>query len=422
MLKLHIIFPHWHVSITKDQLLAATSKAINPIMVLTTAALAIYVREPQFLRAPRIWAEEGNVYLLNALENEALTSFLTPHLGYYSLFNKLAIFFSAEAFPLKHAALVTTTFSAVLQLCTCLVIYSSVGRLAQNKLHRYALAFLPILFATPETWLNTINGQFWLATGSYFILNSARLTKPQILYLSLAFTTGVSSLFFLPYFTLRAATEKTGKLLTVTAIGTAAAMIQFSSFFRAQVEGASRFKLEYLVNIPRGALATVIPFGNLLPSLFFLIFIAFAVYKHVTALTKSKDRIGYIYTIASLFTYALLSVIASLSMAGGGRYGIPVYCGLVAIALSNLSLSQELNNSRIYLICAGLLISAKAWTFFDMNSVYSKNWPNWHEQVQNRRCDRATEIFIFPQWDGAQWKTTLPKDSGVECRFVSINR
>jgi hypothetical protein len=409
------------MSITKYWLLVATSKAINPIMVLVAALMAIYIRGPQFLEKPRIWAEEGSVYLLNALENQPLASFLTPHLGYYSLFNKIAIFFSVAAFPLKYAAMVTTAFSVALQVWTCLIIYSSVGRLAKNKIHRYFLAFLPILFATPETWLNTINGQFWLATGVYFILNSESLAKSQILYLSLAFMTGVSSLFFLPYFMLRTAIEKTRALITISAIGAAAAMIQFSSLFHTQVGGAGRFKLEYLANAPFGFLKTITPFHKPLPSLIFAIFIVIAVFVHATTLLKFKDKIGIVYTIVSLLTYTLLSVLASVSMIGGGRYGMPVYCGLVAIALSNLWLAKRLRNSKLYLVCMVILVASEVLTFFDLNTVYSENWPNWYQQVQTRRCDQDSEILIFPQWRGAQWKIALPRDSGIECRRASAS-
>lgn len=405
---------------TKKQLLAVANKIINPFTALATAATAIYVREPLFFKAPRIWAEEGAIYLLHALENPWLDSFFAPHLGYYSLFNKLVIFISAQVFPLKYAAFVTTFFSAALQLCTCLVIFASVGRLAQDKLHRYVLSLLPVLFATPETWLNTINGQFWLATGTYFILNSTRVLKLQILYLLFAFLTGVSSLFFFPYFILRAAKEKTGTLLSITAIGTAAGIIQLFSFFSTQAGGDSRFKIEYLGNIPRGLLATSIPFENSLSSLFFVIFIAFAVCKHVRALTTLNDKLGPFYSIVPLITYSFLSVIASLEMGGGGRYGVPVYCGLIAIVLSNLSLEKTLHNSKPYFIAAGFLIALKSLTFFNMESVYSESWPNWQNQVQTRNCRDAQKILIFPQWEGAEWKLTLPRRSGVECKSFPL--
>lgn len=378
----------------------------------------MFIRQPLFFTSPRIWAEEGSIYLLHALLDNPASSFVTPHFGYYSLFNKIAIYVASQIFPLEYAAFVTTAFSAALQLCTCLVIYASPGRLGRSKLHRFILSLIPLLVAYPETWLNTINAHFWLATGTYFILNSTRIHIFQIIYALIAFTTGGASLFFFPYFVLRAAKEKTAELWCIVLIGTAAAHIQFFSLLSFLEDGSgSRFRIEFLGKLAKGLLYTfVLPLQQKGAGLFFVVFIVFAIYKYAKLLRSSNDNLGLVYTLLSLLTYSVFSVLASLSMSGGSRYGLPVHCALLAIAFCGISLRKSTLVEQLYRMCFTLLVVLVVITFFNMESVYSSTWPNWQKQLQARKCKETTEVLIFPQWEGAKWGMIVPKGSGVECK------
>lgn len=401
----------------KRKLAQAIDKKINTYTALLAYAVVIYARAPLFLHAPRLWAEEGSVYLSHALNNDPIVTFVAQHLGYYSLFNKLAVVTAAYLIPLEYAALVTTLFSAALQISTCYVIYTSAGRLAIKKLHKFTLSLLPILLSTPETWLNTINGQFWLATGTYFILNTMYVSRFHLIYLLLAFNTGVSSLFFFPYFAIRAARQKEFKLLLITFIGGLAGLIQITAFLNSiGGEVGNRFRLEYLLNIPQGLIATSLPFATLPLNLAYAIFIGFAIYRYRIMLIRNNDQIGLIYSVISLMTYAILSVIASLSMSGGGRYGLPMYCGLAAIVVCSLWQPNAFQNLRVYTYSLVFIASFKVFSFFNMTSVYSTDWPKWQEQIQRAPCHKAHKIHIFPQWEGWKWDMILPEGSGVQCR------
>jgi hypothetical protein len=105
-------------------------------------------------------------------------------------------------------------------------------------------------------------------------------------------------------------------------------------------------------------------------------------------------------------------------MLGGGRYGLPVYCGLFAIAISAAPTQESISNAIIDFIKFSLLIllALKAITFFDVSSVYSANWPMWQKQVQARSCKNPSDIKIFPRWEGVDWKVTIPTGAGIECR------
>lgn len=402
----------------REKIDAVANKNINIFTVIVAAISLTYIRNPLFFAAPRIWAEEGLIYLFDALVQDPTSSFLTPHYGYYSLFNKIAIYMASQILPLEYAAHITTFFSASLQLFTCLVIYISAGRLGRSKLHRFFLSLIPLLVAYQETWLNTINGHFWLATGTYFILNSARINLAQIMYLFLAFTTGGASLFFLPYFILRALKEKTIQLWSVVIVGATATTIQFFSLYSYIEEGGNaRLKIEFLGNLAKGVLYTaIIPLQQKNAGIFFAIFIVFAIYKYAKYLISTGDKLGLVYSLGSLVTYTILSVLSSLYMNGGSRYGVPVHCELLAIALCGLSLKKFTRSDIVYAASFAIISVLIVTSYFNMESVYSTTWPRWQTQLKNRNCNENSEILLFPQWPAASWRMLVPKGAGVECR------
>lgn len=52
----------------------------------------VVLREPAYLLAPRVWAEEGGIYAQAWLDADgALAALFKPHLGYYSLVPTLAV-------------------------------------------------------------------------------------------------------------------------------------------------------------------------------------------------------------------------------------------------------------------------------------------------------------------------------------------
>jgi hypothetical protein len=400
---------------------------INRHSSLGPAALIVCLltvgRNPSFFIAPRIWAEEGSVYLKSALETGSATAFFQSHLGYYSLFNKLVILAGTTLFPLDYLAYVTTGISAVLQLCTSFVIYESTGRLGDGKLKRLLYCLLPLLLSTPEAWLNSINCQFWLATGTFFILNSRKISFFQAAYIGMAFMTGVSSLIFLPFFIGRLLKEKTSSLYAIILMGAISVPVQIASVFNyVQLEAGNgdRFKLEYFANFLGGVISTASPFGGSNPVLTILYFllVTAGLYYFAKSLLDKRDCSGLVYTLGALSLYILLSVFSSLQMLGGGRYGLPVYSGLFAIAISAAPTQESISNAIIDFIKFSLLIllALKAITFFDVSSVYSANWPMWQKQVQARSCKNPSDIKIFPRWEGVDWKVTIPTGAGIECR------
>ncbi|MEB3326575.1 MAG: hypothetical protein VKI39_02585 [Synechococcus sp.] len=403
------------------KLLTRAERNLDIGYVALIACCLIFARNPSFFLSPRLWAEEGTVFLESALQEGGFASFFSQHLGYYSLFTKLSILGGISLFPLEYMAFVTTALSGLLQLCTSLAIYTSIGRLGEGKLLRLAFSLLPIILSTPEHWLNTINSQFWLATGTFFILNSRKINIFQIAYLLLAFMTGVTSLFFLPYFFIRLFKEKSPSLKAIASIGLISFIIQLTSlvsFIQTGAEG--RFNPESTTNFIEGTVVTIMQFRKEVAITLFFPLIAIAIYYFARDLFKKGDFIGLLYTLGALFTYDVLAVFSSLGMSGGSRYGLPIYCGVAAIIIN--ALSQKRSKTNILILVgksfAVILLIIKLTEFFDTSAVYSAKWPTWKGQVQARDCKESAEIFIFPRIEGSNWEVTIPAHSGVGCRRI----
>ena len=383
--------------------------------VVLIAGFLIFARNPLFLLEPRIWAEEGSIYLANVFESGEFFALLHPHLGYYSLFNNLVVSAGVILLPLEYLAFITTGFSALLQLCTSIVIYESDGRLGDSKFQRLLNSLLPFLLGTPEVWLNTINCQFWLATGTFFILNSRHINRFQVIYLAMAFMTGVSSLFFLPFFAIRLFKEKSSSLKSVAILGTVALALQASAFLSYIQNGSSgRFKAELFGNFAPGIARTInVSYASNFAQVAFSIVALVGVFYFLRSSLLGRDFFGILYTLGALSTYVLLTVFASLNMYGGGRYALPSYCGIFAIVVSAIARKKNSKNLAMPFIrfLVALLLILKLKTFFSTSNFYSAEWPIWQIQLRERSCETPVDIKIFPPG----WTVHIPPRSGLEC-------
>lgn len=175
--------------------------------LLLTFIIAIYVREPLYLLNPRFWAEEGQIYFSYAYNNPWYISLFTPHLGYFSLLNNLAVTLSAHVFPLWSSSIVTTFIALFIQITPSMIVIYGQSFLWDTHTKKI-LILLILLFApiTEELWLNTISSQFHLSLIALLLLleQNDKLTIYKIwLYrflILLAGLTGVLSCILTPIF------------------------------------------------------------------------------------------------------------------------------------------------------------------------------------------------------------------------------
>ena len=81
------------------------------LLCISLAFFLILSRDIRFLTAPRIWAEEGTVYIQSFLKLPFYESLFSPHLGYYSFFNNYTAGISSALLPLNLVPWGTTLWS-----------------------------------------------------------------------------------------------------------------------------------------------------------------------------------------------------------------------------------------------------------------------------------------------------------------------
>lgn len=148
-----------------------TQSTLRKIVVpMTIFLLLIIIREPAYLYAPRIWAEEGSIYIQSYLDHGALGSLFTPQLGYYSLFNNFAIALSLAVLDIQWVAYGTTYLSLTFALICTLAPFYLTSALWDSSVKKYLIVASSVVISTPEIWLNTINVQFYLGLFCCYLL------------------------------------------------------------------------------------------------------------------------------------------------------------------------------------------------------------------------------------------------------------
>ena len=302
----------------------------------------LVLRLPDLFLAPRLWAEEGSVYLAHALTRSFHETILAPHLGYYSLLPTLSTALS----PLETAPLITTLTALAWQAATLAIILNSRSNFLPTPVTRAAFAIALLLTSPPEVWLNAINAQHWAAVGVFVILFSdlpRASTRPwTVAYLAIAGLSGVPPLLFAIYFPIRWMMSRDPFWLLATLIAAACLVVQTAAFLATEATGdVTRFPADGLVDLPKYLLATLFWSSAELFRLVHILprgitFALVATLWLAFALRHRTDRHTLLFVLLPVLTYALIATLASDGMTGGPRYGLPA-TALTLLALFSLA-------------------------------------------------------------------------------------
>ena len=133
-------------------------------------------------------------------------------------------------------------------------------------------------------------------------------------------------------------------------------------------------------------------------------FVFSSVYLFVSGFSK---QVIYQVLLPIVF-YSSVSIVASLEMAGGQRYALPVYCISFALILNGVSLAPGIRRRAIASSLIILLLMAQMREFFQTQHVYNTSWPSWREQVSKREVGEDLRVYIFPQWKNWEWQMVIP--------------
>ena len=391
---------------------------IGPVPVIATIlVLLVLIRDPAFLLSPRIWAEEGSIYIQSYLDSGlSSNSLLEPHLGYYSLFVNLITGLSVEWLGLQFASYGTTYASLLFMLVCVLAPFYLPSSFWPTTRLKTLLVLASILVASPEIWLNTINIQFYFGLFTCYLLLSDTQKLPRFVYLLsiilliLCALSGVTSIVFLPLYLLSSRQRgntpgcKHSRLTPPVTILAFGAGVQMAAFLTTQdTTTGDRLSFDDIVNLPAGVLRNLyylVQGNSETVSILFLVLLTISLAVGVIYRRRARIAAGIAIYVAVVFS------VLSIEMKGGGRYD---YIPSVMLILSLLNFWHETGPRMSFaLTTLGVLfLGYKLQFYFDVDRFYHPAWQSFAEEYTESVACGKQEVSIFPHWEGTSWTIQL---------------
>jgi len=400
---------------------------------LTPSALIIFIlliffRDPAYFINPRIWAEEGSIYIQSYLDSGFSGSFFSPHMGYYSLFNKIAVGISMSALGLEYVAAGTTAFSLLIICAALLSPFILPSRYWDSEIKKAAIVLYSLILGTGEIWLNTINSQFYLGLFSVYLLLSEtnELRGWRLVYclcmLILAALTGVTSVILFPFFALKLFSGGRLQLFSTSranwiffAVLLFGLLVQVLSFLFSLNHGGygHRLNINFLSNVPKSFVASLLwEFHGMWSS---------GVSKDIIAIFSGTFMVYFLYSaiingphtryLTMLIVYiSLVLTLFSLGMLGGARYAYPVSVTIIILLLQQATCNKKLFLKRAAFSALAAVALIKAPSFFYTRMYYNPNWDTYNSQAIKALSGEQDYINIHPQWPGTNWRILLLKN------------
>lgn len=391
--------------------------------LLTVALLVLFAfaREPRLFLFPRIWAEEGSVYIQSVFANGVLGSLLLPHLGYFSLFNNFVVAGGLALFGLDGVAYATTYASLVVMLlsvCAPLILRSP---LWETGLKKSILVVYALIVSSGEIWLNTVNAQFYFCLFACFLLFSEKQEirggrAAYVLFMtSISAFTGVTSVVLFPFFAYRVLTRRNNYRIeiSVCAILFVGLIVQMVALLvQLSGEGLGRLSLANVPNLASGFLNTFLTNVGALPALVQGLFLAALVVLGGVSYVRSKISILPLFLALYL---CLVFSLFSLGMSGGPRYGYPVAV-LIFLFLINASSGAEGSLQAVRKISVATVFFAAVAQFGNMTPYYESYWLGFSQENILRSQTGQRFLMLFPQGPGSTWRIEIDDSAWASYR------
>lgn len=440
-------------SVSSPKLNSSLLKAKHALFAL--GVVLVFIKAPDLLLKPRLWAEEASLYLQYAYLSsfwEALTYAPQNVGGYFSLSANFPAALSAHVFGIESANWVATyfTFSWVL-VGLYLIIYPP--SLILDSWWKRALVVVLYLFGPlnkQEAWMNSINLMSHLGIFSLFIF--VQDTEKQSLTSSLlsiwtliwAGLTGVYTIFLAPLFFFRAIQLKNTTAFSYAGVVILAALFQvfvFASLYLSSSIAGNKLKggdfrtaitstVAYHVVDPligakktdqflKGieARKTLVKDSPEPPSAYGLSILSLVFVSVVLlGLLFNFSQLKW-WLLGAFLSVSILSSAGAMNHIAGGRYAMVPGWSLLLFFLSGLRPSSEVITSfftfsfrylRTGVVTLALLGSVyfgiqdqKRFRYFE----YSPTAPSWTEQMAIWKDVPNHEIMVWPH---PRWTFMMP--------------
>lgn len=383
----------------------------------------VYFREPAYFLSPRIWAEEGAVYIQAWLDQGGRGSFFQPHLGYYSLFPNLAVQIGMSVVGLERIPWVTTLMS-LLAMLICLLAPLFLPSRYWNAAWKKALIVLFSLLAGPgEIWLNTITIQFYLGVFAVYLLladtesvGGWRLIL-AVFMLALAALTGVTASILLPFFIykyLQPRRQPVDLLFCLILAGGLLVQVLVFLYGPSQGAGESRLAVSSLRHFPKGfaySLSYIVNaqwqggwYRDVLQGVAAILLVRAGIHA-------ARDTGGARPLLILAGYLSVVFVALSLGMGGGARYAYVVAMLFVMMVIHQAGEARS-GEGRPAILLLALLLLVKAPGYFSTHKYYDPEWPGYASEFALVKAGQQDFIRLFPRWQHADWRIQVRQPSG----------
>jgi len=358
------------------------------------------------------------VFYAFAYNHGLIENLFTPLVGYYTLFNVIISSIQSFLMSVENAPIVSTVGGLLVQMIPFIIILNSESKYFDTKLKKLMVS-LSILLITPnEIWVNTTNSHFHFGLITFLILVSDTPYRPfirRVKYLSLlvGYLTGPMSSFFAPLFVIKYITNRTKENLFQMLVSVFAGTLQvaitvycllYNNNYNRMLERNAIVSLKAYIGDNFGLL---LPFGEndrFIIGLFIMP-ISFMVFWRVVKLRQSYDY----FALAAFFIISLLSLLGSLNMAGGPRYGfVPTVIFICILCnffekVQHIAVYRAIGRSFATCFIIIQLIGFKMTS----HKFYEPSFPRWKYEVKKWRSDPTYKMKIHPYNENKNWVVNL---------------
>lgn len=393
------------------------------VSILILCASFILLKNPYLATHPRIWAEEGVIYLSYAFNHSFWDALWAPHLGYFSLTPNLATAIAAHCFDIYNAPWVTCSIALLVMLIPISLIVFGNFSFWNSPLKKVICCLLLIGLTESEVWLNTITSQFHLGIAAFIILleSPAEGNSKRILYmiiLMIAGLTGPLACFILPVYLYKLYKVKNKYFLILMLTLFFGTCFQLYSIVQSSAQEAihhSRFSGFNLERFARsylseffGILRAMPPNGNARKYTAALIF-CYVVYILIDSRKRNKDEVKYFY-LSFIFS-SVLTLLCAVNSLGAPRYGfMPVFI-LTMLIVGDITTNAEIIPKFRYYISLLIIVVVSVSSVFYYQDDRNKDYVGaaWATQINTWKKNHSYLIRVYPQkWKG-RMRLELPE-------------
>lgn len=360
--------------LSKDQNLRANRTQLILKVIYFLAAILFFYKCRLFLLEPRIWAEEGSVYLRDAILN-GYKSLFSFHQGYYSII-PTATFYASTFFNYKYIPF----FALFASLSVWGFLFILIAKLVDPlfKILLFISLFV-LLNQYQQLFLNTINLQFITPLLLLIFLQNdlGNLSKEKhILLLVIIFITvfnGVLGIFLLPYLVYKLFVANRFKTLLFSVVCVACYAVLYL-FFKADAGNFSlseRFICNLNIKYDYWQKNQI---SFLKMHYYLLLFVAAILF-----LLLKKWEI-FIILIICFVNFCFIDMTKLCTLQITERYRVYLYA--LVLIFSYYLISKHLN-TKLLLLPTLIISIFFSKSFFDTDHSYCKECPKWSDEYNS---------------------------------------